>query len=226
LGGAPVPVRIADVVNVDLFGEGDRRAVDAGHARLLDLAARTGAEAVNAIAYQPALPPPAQAGGNLGRLCDLAADRGLRISFEFLPFTGVAGIRSVAQLLEATDRENLGIVLDLWHWARSPEGQDIEALKTIPGDRIHVLQLGDAPAEVPADIVTETVTARLLPGEGACDIPAVLEALEAIGAAPVIASEVFSDDLVAQGPGENARRQYEAGRDLFAQYVQRRRRSE
>jgi sugar phosphate isomerase/epimerase len=208
-------VSIAEVINIDLGARSDRRAIDAEHGRLLDLCARTGATAVNTIAFQPELPPLGEAGANLARLCDLAADRGLEIGFEFLPFSGVAGIRTAAQLLEATDRDNLGLVLDLWHWFRSPEGQDLAALRSIPPERIQVLQLDDAPAQPADDLVVETVTARLLPGEGDVDIAAVFETLDDMGATPLVASEVFSDRLVALGPAENARKQHAAARAVF-----------
>jgi sugar phosphate isomerase/epimerase len=218
LAQAPVAVGVAEVLNVDLWGRGDPRACEQAFAAQLDLCARLGAATVNTIAYQDTLPPLAQAGANLARVCDLAAARGLSISFEFLPFSGVAGIRSAAALLEATDRDNLGLVLDLWHWTRSPEGQDIAALRAIPPERIHVLQLCDAPARPAADLVRESVTARLLPGEGDAGIPAVLAALDDMGAAPVVSSEVFSDALVAAGPADNARRQLAALRAAFERH--------
>jgi sugar phosphate isomerase/epimerase len=215
-GPGSLPIRVADVLNVDLWRTGDLAADDAEQAERLDLCARVGAASVNTIAFQPELPPLDLAGANLARLCDQAAERGLAINFEFLPFAGVCGIRSVSRLLEATDRDNLGICLDLWHWFRSPEGQDLDALRKLPPERIHVLQFSDAPARPAPDLTTETVTARLLPGEGDIDIDAVLDVLEAIGAAPVLATEVFSEELVALGKAENVRRQYAGVRRALA----------
>lgn len=212
------PIRIADVLDVDLWGSSDRATADAAQAERLDLCARVGARSVNTIAYQPELPPLRQAGANLARFCDLAADRGLDVNFEFLPFSGVGGIRTVTRLLEATDRDNLGICLDCWHWLRSPEGQDLDALRALPPERVHVLQLGDAPREPAADLALETVTARRLPGDGDGDLAAVLGALEEIGAAPIVATEVFSDELVALGKAANVRRQYAGIRRAFADY--------
>jgi sugar phosphate isomerase/epimerase len=208
LDPAGPPIRIADVLDVDLWRTTDLAADAAAQAERLDLCARVGASSVNTIAFQPELPPPRQAGAALARLCDLAADRGLAINFEFLPFSGVAGIRSVTQLLEATGRDNLGICLDLWHWTRSPEGQDLDALRALPPERVHVLQFGDAPREPAADLTVETVTARRLPGEGDADIAAVLATLEAMDATPIVATEVFSEDLVALGKEANVRRQF------------------
>lgn len=218
LDSAGPPIRIADVLNVDLWRSSDFAVDDAAQAERLDLCAKVGAQSVNTIAYQPEMPSPGQAGANLARLCDLAAERGLAINFEFLPFAGVCGIRSVTQLLEATDRENLGICLDLWHWFRSPEGQDLEALRALPPERVHVLQFSDAPREAAADLAAETVTARRLPGDGDVDIAAVLGVLDEIGAAPIVATEVFSDELVALGKAENVRHQREGVRRAVAEY--------
>lgn len=210
------PIRVADVLDVDLWRTSDFAADDAAQAERLDLCARVGAASVNTIAYQPELPPLDQAGKNVARVCDLAADRGLAINFEFLPFSGVCGIRSVSRLIEAADRDNLGICLDLWHWFRSPEGQDLEALRALPPERVHVLQLCDAPRQPADDLPAETVTARRLPGEGEVGIGEVLDVLDEMGAAPIVASEVFSDELVALGKAANIRRQHDAVRRTLA----------
>lgn len=205
-----LPIRTSEVIDVDLLGVRDRREAAAWYGRMLDLSARTGAESVNVISLASELPPLGDAGKRLGELCDLAADRGLAINFEFLPWTGVHDVPSAVRLLEATDRDNLGLVLDTWHWFRTPAGPDLDALRLIPSGRLHLLQLSDAPAEVPDDLVFETLHGRLLPGEGDIDIAGVLRVLGETGAEPMIACEIFSDALSSLGTAENARRQYAA----------------
>ena len=106
---------------------------------VLDVSARAGASYVIAATIEPRLP----AAAGLATLCDLAAERGLSISLEFLPFTGVPNFGSAIRLLEEADRENLGLVLDLWHWQRG--GPDVATLRSVPPERIDLLQLNDAP---------------------------------------------------------------------------------
>lgn len=184
----------------------DRRANE----HLLDVAARAGASSVIAVTLESAWPDRRAAVAGLAALCDLAAERGLAVSFEFLPWTAVPDLATAVRLIEAVDRDNLGLVLDAWHWLRQPGGPDLVTLRAVGPERIHVLQLNDAPARPSDDLVHEAMAARLLPGEGAVDIPALLAVLAELGAAPAVVSEVFSEALTALGPAENARRQHAA----------------
>ena len=200
------------------WASSDRRAVAESCGHLLDVAARAGAASVIAVTLETEPPPWAEAVAGLAALCDLAADRGLAVSFEFLPWTWVATIADAVRLIDAVDRDNLGLVLDAWHWFRQPGGPDLATLRALPPERIHLLQVDDAPELPPADLPSETSTARLLPGEGAIDLLGLLASLDAIGASPVIVSEVFSAELCDLGPAENARRQHAAASALLARH--------
>lgn len=196
----------------------DADAVAAANAHLIDVAARAGATTVIAATLERERPPIRDAVAGLAALCDLAADRGLAVSFEFLPFTGVPTIRDAVALIDAVDRDNLGLVIDAWHWHRQPGGPDISTLRSVPAERIHLLQLDDVPARAAADPSTETLTMRLLPGEGVVDLLGLLNVLDEMEAQPVIVSEVFSAKLSALDPAQNARRQYAAARTLLARH--------
>jgi sugar phosphate isomerase/epimerase len=183
----------------------DARAIAEANAEIIDVTARAGASSVLAVARQ--LPSLEEAVVGLTHLCDLAAERGLAVTLEFLPYAGLRDIATTARLMESVDRDNLGLCLDTWHWSRQPGGPDIEALRAIPPSRIHMLQLADASRDPSGDLSRETLTARLLPGEGVVDIAEVLGVLDEIGASPVVVSEVFSSSLAALDPLDNARRQ-------------------
>jgi sugar phosphate isomerase/epimerase len=193
----------------------DPRAIARSCAHVLDVAARAGASSVIAATLDPA-PPLDGAVAGLRALCDLAADRGLRISFEFLPWTGVATIADAVRLIDAVQRDNLGLVIDAWHWFRQPGGPDVPTLRALAPERIHVLQLNDAPAWPAADLPTETSTARLLPGTGAIDLRELVDVVAGTGASPVIVCEVFSVQLAEAGAAENARRQFAATQAVLA----------
>ena len=184
----------------------DLDAVTEAVVSTLDIAEGLDARFVNAVTLDPELPSIAEAAAGLARAGDLAADRGLSISIEFLPWTGIADLATVLRLIDAADRPNIGLMLDTWHWFRQPGGPDEATLRLLPPERIHVLQLNDAPAEPTADLMTETMTARLLPGHGDIDIAGLLAVLDDMGADPIVAPEVFSSELAALGPAEMARR--------------------
>jgi sugar phosphate isomerase/epimerase len=214
LAGVELPVRTSEVIDIQLWGASGPERVSA-EARMLDLSARAGADSVHVVALQPDLPPIETAAASIARVCDLAADRGLLINLEPLPFTCVSDLRIALQLLEAADRDNLGLLLDVWHWFRAPVGPDLELVRAIPPRRIHGLQLNDA-LELPpgADMPADSMN-RLLPGEGVIDIPEFIATLREIGAAPLLMTEVFSDALCGLDPEENARRQYDAARAVL-----------
>jgi sugar phosphate isomerase/epimerase len=108
------------------------------------------------------------------------------------------------------------VAIDAWHWFRSATPSDLSTLRTIPGAKVLGIQLDDAPAEPEANLMSATLHQRLLPGDGAIDLAALLVALRAIGAAAPIGVEVFSDALHALGPVAAAARAADATRAVLA----------
>jgi sugar phosphate isomerase/epimerase len=198
----------------DMWANPDRQAVAEANAHLIDLTKRSGAFTINTVARQ--LPSFEDAATGLGHLCDLAAEEGLKISLEIVPFGGVTDIGTAARFLEAVDRDNLGLCMDAWHWTRQTGGPDLATLRTIPGEKIHVFQLDDATAEASDDLLVETMTGRLLPGEGVADIEGLLGVFDEIGATPAMVTEVYLRPLALLDPAENARRQYETATAVLA----------
>jgi len=190
----------------------DRAVVAEENQHALDVAARAGARSIIAVGREF----PSFEIATTGHLCDLAAERGLGVTLEMIPFGGVPNIATVARIFERVDRDNLGLCLDVWHWHRQRGGPDYDTLRSISPERIHIFQLDDAAPEPAEDLVAETLTGRLLPGQGVADIPRLVDALDEMGASPVVATEVFSRSLAALEPAENARRQYAAMQAVLA----------
>lgn len=136
------------------------------------------------------------------------------LGLEFLPWTGIPTL-AAANEIAAHGGSAAGILLDTWHWVRQPGGPDLELLRSIPGDRITSVQLSDAPAAPAADVEPEAMTARLLPGSGVVDFETLWDALNHIGAAPVVAAEVFSDSLKGGGPVSMAQQIHDASRGVL-----------
>jgi sugar phosphate isomerase/epimerase len=157
----------------------------------------------------------AAARSGLAEFADRAAGAGLSLSVEWLPWTVLPTLSSAWQLIESVDRANVGLVFDNWHWLRQPGGPQPDVLRTIPGDRVHLLQLCDAPAAPDGPMLEETMTRRLLPGEGATDWDELAQVFGEIGARPIIAPEPFNAARAAQGPTVYAHAIAEATRRLL-----------
>jgi sugar phosphate isomerase/epimerase len=149
----------------------------------------------------------------LAGLCDRAAEHGLVVHVEFLPWSRIADVNAAWEIVRVADRPNAGIAVDAWHWFRGTP--DAAALRAIPGNKILGIQLDDAPAEPEANLMTATLHDRLLPGDGAFDLVGLVAALRDAGAVAPIGVEVFSDALHALGPHEAARRAGDATRRVL-----------
>lgn len=139
------------------------------------------------------VPVPALA-EHFGRVCDRAAGFGAQVHLEFMPFTVVRNLRIAWDLVRGADRPNGGLVFDTWHFFRGEP--DFDVLAGIPGDRIFCVQVDDA-AAVPEGTLREETSRRLLPGDGALDLIAAVQALHQIGALRWVGPEVISPELAA-----------------------------
>ncbi|MBW2269222.1 MAG: sugar phosphate isomerase/epimerase [Deltaproteobacteria bacterium] len=195
---------------------GDTNTIDGQCTGTLDVAARYGAKTVAGVVLGPSLDSFDAAVSGFAYLGERAAERGLGICVEWLPWTGLPDLGTAWKLVQDTGLDNVGLIVDAWHWLRQPGGPDLETLRQIPGERIHCVQLDDAPAQPPGDdILAETMAARLLPGDGDVDYAALFAVLDEIGADPIWAPEVFNTELLALGPDEMARRIGAATRKLL-----------
>lgn len=149
-----------------------------------------------------------------GRLCDRAADHGLTVGLEFLPYSRVRTLEEAWRIVADADRPGGGVVLDLWHWFRS--GATPGDLEPIPADRFVGIQLNDVLPVPLDDATTEARHHRRLPGRGAGDTPGLLSALREHGVGVPASVEVFSDELDALPAGDAARRAFQAGSSVLA----------
>lgn len=185
---------------------GDVATIEQQCGPIFDVATLYDAKAVAGVVLSSEINFDAAATG-LAELAKMAGERGLEVCIEWLPWTGLPDLKSAWRLVQDAGAENLGLVVDAWHWLRQPGGPDEATLRAIPGDRIHCVQLDDTTAVGTGDDpMMESMTNRLLPGEGDVDWPALLGILDEIGADPIWAPEVFNVGLLEKGPIEMARR--------------------
>jgi sugar phosphate isomerase/epimerase len=138
-------------------------------------------------------------------LADYAADRGMRVMFEPLhPIlmnnnTFVCTLKEAATLIDAVERDNFGLCLDIWHvWQEPLIEEQIQNL----GDRIFGVHVSDWPPEQP-----RCLGDRRLPGEGCIPLSSLFRAIEKAGYEGAYSLEIFSepklpDSLWKQDPEE------------------------
>lgn len=160
--------------------------------RTLDLAATLGCASVSAIEPYGVPADIDEATEAFATLCDQAADRGLVVQLEAMPFSGIPDLATALSIVQRSARDNGGLVLDTWHLFRS--GGDASLVERLPVERLAV-QLCDAPAVPEADLWNEALDRRLLPGDGALDLAGVLNVLRTRGFVGPMGPEVISAEL-------------------------------
>lgn len=161
--------------------------------RVVETAARIGAPSVTAVEMMGISPSLDEAAEAFAHLCDLSARHGLKAHIEFLPFGGIPDLASAWAIVQAAGRSNGGLTLDSWHFFRS--GSSFALLESIPGSRIHTVQINDAPAQPEADLLHETMNGRLVPGQGSFDLTSFIRTLDRIGSTAPISVEIFSTEF-------------------------------
>lgn len=209
-GGLPVETIDAALSWVDGPVDAAMAEIDG----LIALADQTGASVIHATTLGPVADLGAAKDG-YAAIAARAEAAGKVLGLEFLPWTGIPTL-AAANEIAAHGGPAAGILLDTWHWHRQPGGPDLELLRSLPGERITSLQLSDAPAVPTLEVEPEAMTARLLPGTGVIDYATIAEALDHIGATPVVAAEVLSDELKETGPVAMARAVHAASRSVLS----------
>ena len=187
-----------------------------GEAELFEIAHAVGARSVNAIDVFGGRWTIDDAAAAFAGLCDRAAERGLLVHVEFLPWSRIPDVATAWEIVRGANRPNGGVLIDAWHYFRS--GADERALRTVPGDRVLGIQLDDGPLAPEADLPTAALHERLLPGHGDFDLRGLVRCLREIGAVAPVGVEVFSDELQALEPAEISRRAGAATRALLERY--------
>jgi sugar phosphate isomerase/epimerase len=143
--------------------------------RQLAVAAELGAKVVSVICDDPVEQRLVEA---FAGLCDAAAQYGLAVALEFMPYSHVPDANSALGILRQAQRFNAKIAFDCLHANRS--NTTLADLAAIPREWLAYAQLCDAPGRIPATRAGLIHTARferLLPGEGAIDVRGMAQAL-------------------------------------------------
>jgi sugar phosphate isomerase/epimerase len=139
----------------------------------------------------------------LGEIAKVLADHGQRFGLEYVgpktswsasrhPF--VHSMAETKELIAAIEMDNVGLVLDSWHWYTAGEGE--ADLLTLANRDVVACDLNDAPAGIPVE--QQVDSKRELPAAtGVIDVATFLRALVKIGYDGPVRAEPFNAELRA-----------------------------
>jgi sugar phosphate isomerase/epimerase len=110
------------------------------------------------------------------QLCDIAKPLGLTINLEFVTFASLKTLREAIDMLKASGRTNVGILVDMLHFSRSRV--PLTDLALVPHGWFNFVHLCDATATIPTtteELTRQAREERLYPGEGAIDLAGILQ---------------------------------------------------
>jgi 4-hydroxyphenylpyruvate dioxygenase len=143
-----------------------------------------------------------RAADDLRELGERASARGLRVGFEALAWgRHVNDYRDAWEIVRRADSRSIGIILDSFH-TLAPSFP-VGPITAIPGDRIFLVQLADAP-QLDLDVLSWSRHFRCFPGQGNLPIRDFMQAIESTGYKGPLSLEIFNDQFRAQSTKEVA----------------------
>lgn len=147
-------------------------------------------------------------------LCDIAKPLGLNVDLEFVTWADVNDLRKATDVLEASNRDNCGLMIDTLHFHRSRV--KLEELDGLPCKWFHFAHVCDGPVEIPEtreELIYTGRDARFYPGECGIDIAAILSRLPEM----VYSIELPNIERVKEfGYAEHARRCLKSTKDYLS----------
>ena len=138
----------------------------------------------------------------LSELCDISAAHGVFLAFEFLGQSdcSVPKLNLAAAIVREANRENLGLVIDSFHFYAG--NSTFESLETLNPDLIQIFHINDA-EDLPRDQLEDRH--RLLPGLGILPLREMVSAFRSIGYDKVASVEIFRPEYWERDPFALAR---------------------
>ncbi len=132
-------------------------------------------------------------------LGERAAKRGLRVGYEALAWgRHISDHRDAWEVVRRANHPNIGLILDSFHTLSRKI--DVGSIRSIPADKIFIVQLADAPA-FDMDLLYWSRHFRNMPGEGDLPVVEFMRAVSATGYDGVISLEIFNDQFRAANRG-------------------------
>ncbi len=139
-----------------------------------------------------------RAAADFAELGEIARSAGVRVGYEALAWgRHVSDHRDAWEVVRRADHPNVGVILDSFHTLARKI--DPNTIRSIPGDKIFIVQLADAPL-IDMDLLYWSRHFRNMPGEG--DLPVVdfMRAVAATGYGGPLSLEIFNDQFRGGSP--------------------------
>src|SRR3954468_5448798 len=134
-----------------------------------------------------------RAAADLRELGERAARRGLRLAFEALAWgRHINDYRDSWEAVRRADHPAVGLVLDSFHILA--RGTDLSIIRSMPGDRIFLVQLADAP-RLQVGYLSWSRHFRNFPGQGELPVLDFMKALLSTGYDDALSLEIFNDQF-------------------------------
>jgi 4-hydroxyphenylpyruvate dioxygenase len=139
-----------------------------------------------------------RAADDLAELGERAAKRGLRVGYEALAWgRHVNDHRDAWEIVRRADHPSVGLILDSFHTLARKI--DVNTIRSIPKDKIFIVQLADAPL-IDMDLLYWSRHFRTMPGQGDLDVTGFMRAVAATGYDGVLSLEIFNDQFRGGSP--------------------------
>lgn len=139
----------------------------------------------------------------LNELADIASEHGVSLAFEFLgqKDCSVQTLDLCAEIVEACGRDDIGLVLDSFHFYAG--GSSFEALSGLDPAKLFIFHINDA-EDLPIEQLTDAH--RLFPGEGILPLARLKKEFDRIGYDRMVSIEIFRPEYWNMDPFEVAER--------------------
>jgi 4-hydroxyphenylpyruvate dioxygenase len=132
-----------------------------------------------------------RAAADFHELGERAAKRGMRVAFEALSWgRHIHDYRDSWEVVRRANHPCVGLVLDSFHVLA--RGTDLSAIRSIPPEKIFLVQMADAP-KLDMDYLSWSRHYRCFPGQGDLAIDDFMLALHATGFDGLLSLEIFND---------------------------------
>jgi 4-hydroxyphenylpyruvate dioxygenase len=136
-----------------------------------------------------------RAAADLRELGELAQKSGVRVGYEALAWgRHVNDYRDAWEIVRRADHPRIGLILDSFHTLA--RNSPLAPIASIPGDRIFLVQLADAP-KLDMDVLSWSRHFRCFPGQGDLPVADFVRAVQATGYAGPLSHEIFNDQFRA-----------------------------
>lgn len=139
----------------------------------------------------------------LNELADIAEKHNVSLAFEFLGQTdcSVQTLDLCSEIVEKVNRENIGNVLDTFHFYAG--NSSFEAIENLNPEKLFIFHINDA-EDLPIEELTDAH--RLYPGTGILPIKEIKARFDKIGYDRMVSIEIFRPEYWNEDPFEVARK--------------------